>query len=117
LKTRISSPFELRYVPECRDKARDDEELLLAFIKREAKDYGSGKPIEWTTAVTSKVMAEIRRLNARRISIISNSNLTGKTRALEFDLWHTGDNGKHYSISLCPCGNMNHLFFTREVKD
>lgn len=97
-----------------------DQNLIHAFIVREAVDYGGRKDATWIEAAFNQVLNRIHQSKtAIFISISSLGNAGAATRNLTIDInnskaWDNYDTSTRIKINLCPCGQLNHLLHSAE---
>jgi len=87
-----------------------DKPLILAFIRREAKDYTPIKGENWIARVYKQIEQIIKK-GQERICIKSLGNTGCCIRSLELDTFNDKKKGKIYkrTISLCSCGKLDHI--------
>jgi uncharacterized protein (UPF0305 family) len=96
----------------------DDIMLIRDFIIREAKDY---KPIKngiWIRYVVHQILEKLKEIeNGNYLKIVSVGNPGATIRELKMCIMReTTQQRFNYIITLCTCGELNHMVHIRKEK-
>ena len=97
-----------------------DQELIIAFIKRDSEDYSNIDRTRYTQIVSNQIIGTIitHGNEVVMLQLYAHGNAGSVTRTLEIDLngseaWNDETTrNTNFIINLCTCGSENHAFTT-----